>query len=52
MEKVKNIMIKHGNNPTDVDEMLKEHYATAKRIYPHATPSKLAEVIRTYSSYN
>lgn len=46
-DKVKQLLIKYGNNPKDVDAMIKQEFATALKNNPTATPAKLAEIIRT-----
>lgn len=42
--KVKSLLIKYGNNPSDVQKMVKKHFHYAAKHY--GTASKRADVIR------
>jgi hypothetical protein len=46
-ESVTKLLLKYGNNPDDVKKMVDTAFADAIRMYPDATSSKIAEVIRT-----
>jgi len=43
--KVRELLVKYGNNPKDVDNMMKKHYNSAIKTY--RSPKKVAEYIRT-----
>ena len=45
--KVLKLLIKHGNNKDDSKKMVDKHFDYVKRVYPDATPRKMAEVIRS-----
>ena len=43
-QKVKDLLIKYGNNPNEVDKMIEKEFEYAARTY--STPAKIAEAIR------
>ena len=44
-QKVAKLLIKYGNNPKDVKDMVKKHYKKAKKDRSKSTPSELAKYI-------
>ena len=44
-QKVAKLLIKYGNNPKDVKDMVKKHYKKAKKDRSKSTPSQLANYI-------
>ena len=49
-QKVIDLLVKYGNNPKDVEKMVDKNFDYAVRVYPGATPAKLADVISTLRS--
>ena len=49
-QKVAKLLIKYGNNPKDVKDMVKKHYKKAKKDRSKATPSQLANYISFLSA--
>lgn len=45
--KIKELLIKKGNNPKDVEKMVNKHYSYIQRVYGSATISQKANVIKT-----
>lgn len=48
-EDVVALLVKYGNNPKDAQKMADAEFEYAKKTYPNATASKLAEIISTIS---
>lgn len=42
-------MIKNGNNPAESKQEVNKHYGTVRRIYPEASVSKLAELVKVFA---
>ena len=49
-QKVAKLLIKRGNNPKDVKDMVKKHYKNAKKDRSKSTPSDLASYISFLSA--
>ena len=49
-QKVAKLLIKYGNNPKDVKDMVKKHYKKAKKDRSKSTPSELANYISFLSA--
>ena len=49
-QKVAKLLIKYGNNPKDVKDMVKKHYKKAKKDRSKSTPSELAKYISFLSA--
>lgn len=46
-EKVTKLLLKYGNNPDDVKDMMKKHFKVTAKNYPDFKAAKLAEFIRS-----
>ena len=44
-EKIKNYMIKNGNNAERVEAMVEAHFEIAMRTYPNGSVARLADFI-------
>ena len=44
-EQVISYLVKHGWNRQDAEKVVNANYEYARRTYPEATPSKIAEIV-------
>jgi len=45
-EKVKELLLKHGNSAYDAEKMIEQEYDSAVALWPDANATKIAEIIR------